>query len=122
MVDYLYRQLKIANELKRQISNILQQNISDPRINKFITVTDLLILKDLSFAKIFIMLPYKEEISNNLKETIHYLNNTTGYIRYILKKRILLHNIPKLIFYPDFSLERGRYISNIIKNILKKNM
>ncbi|QJC30045.1 30S ribosome-binding factor RbfA [Enterobacteriaceae endosymbiont of Plateumaris sericea] len=122
MVDYLYRQLRIANELKRQISDILQHNISDPRINKFITVTDLLISKDLSFAKIFIMLPYKEEIHNDLKKTICYLNNITGYIKYILKKRIILRNIPKLIFFPDFSLEKGRYISNIITNISKNNI
>ncbi|QJC28715.1 30S ribosome-binding factor RbfA [Enterobacteriaceae endosymbiont of Plateumaris consimilis] len=122
MIEYLYRQSKISNELKKKISNILQQNISDPRINKFITVTDLLISKDLSFAKIFIMLPYKEEINNNFKKTICYLNNITGYIRYILKKKIILRSIPKLIFLPDFSLEKGKYISNIINNITKKNI
>ncbi|QJC28266.1 30S ribosome-binding factor RbfA [Enterobacteriaceae endosymbiont of Plateumaris braccata] len=117
MIEYLYRQSRISKELKKKISDILQQNISDPRINKFITITDLLISKDLSFAKIFIMLPYRDEINNNFKKTIYYLNNITGYIRYILKKKIILRNIPKLIFLPDFSLEKGRHIINIINNI-----
>ncbi|QJC29160.1 30S ribosome-binding factor RbfA [Enterobacteriaceae endosymbiont of Plateumaris rustica] len=122
MIEYLYRRQKISNELKKQISDILQQNISDPRINKFITVTDLLISKDLSFAKIFIMLPYKDEINHNIKKTLYYLNNITGYIRYILKKKIILRSIPKLIFLPDFSLEKGRYINNIINNIINVNI
>ncbi|QJC30497.1 30S ribosome-binding factor RbfA [Enterobacteriaceae endosymbiont of Neohaemonia nigricornis] len=119
MEKKLYRQLKIANELKKQISYIFQYHIDDIRLNKFITITDLLISKDLSYAKIFIMIPYKQinnNAINNFKQELHFLNNITGYIRFILKKTMLLRNVPQLKFFLDSSLEEGNYIYNLIKN------
>ncbi|QJC32563.1 30S ribosome-binding factor RbfA [Enterobacteriaceae endosymbiont of Donacia dentata] len=116
----MYRNLRISYELKKQIAKILQNNINDIRINKFITVTDILISKDFSYAKIFIILPYKEEKINNKQNSLYHLNNITEYIRYILKNKINLRKIPKIKFFLDFSLKEGKYINDILSKI-KKN-
>ncbi|QJC35374.1 30S ribosome-binding factor RbfA [Enterobacteriaceae endosymbiont of Donacia proxima] len=112
----MYRNLRIAYELKKQIAKILQNNLNDIRINKFTTITDLVLSKDYSYAKIFIILSYKEELKNK-KKSLFYLNKTTEYIRYILQKKIKLRKIPKLKFFLDPSLKEGNYISNILNNI-----
>ncbi|QJC33375.1 30S ribosome-binding factor RbfA [Enterobacteriaceae endosymbiont of Donacia clavipes] len=116
----MYRNLRISYELKKQIAKILQNNISDIRINRFSTITDVLISKDFSYAKIFIILPYKEEKINNKQNSLYYLNNITEYIRHILKNKINLRKIPKLKFFLDLSLKEGKYINNLLINI-KKN-
>ncbi|WP_168868493.1 30S ribosome-binding factor RbfA [Enterobacteriaceae endosymbiont of Donacia semicuprea] len=116
----MYRNLRISYELKKQIAKILLNNISDIRINKFSTITDILISKDFSYAKIFIMLSYEEEKRNNKQNSLYYLNNISEYIRYILKKKINLRKIPKLKFFLDLSLKKGKYINNLLINI-KKN-
>ncbi|QJC35783.1 30S ribosome-binding factor RbfA [Enterobacteriaceae endosymbiont of Donacia sparganii] len=113
----MYRNLRIAYELKKQIAKILQNNINDIRINKFSTITDIIISKDFSYAKIFIILPYKEEKFNNKKNSLFYLNKITEYIRFILKKKINLRKVPKLKFYLDSSLKEGKYISFILNNL-----
>ncbi|WP_168893145.1 30S ribosome-binding factor RbfA [Enterobacteriaceae endosymbiont of Donacia marginata] len=113
----MYRNQRIAYELKKQIAKILQHNINDIRINKFCTVTDIVISKDFSYAKIFIILSYKEEKLKNKKNSFFYLNKTTEYIRYMLKKKIKLRKIPKIKFFLDSSFKEGKYISNILNNL-----
>lgn len=113
----MYRNQRIAYELKKQIAKILQHNINDIRINKFSTVTDIVISKDFSYAKIFIILSYKEEKLKNKKNSFFYLNKTTEYIRYVLKKKIKLRRIPKIKFFLDSSFKKGKYINNILNNL-----
>ncbi|WP_168895195.1 30S ribosome-binding factor RbfA [Enterobacteriaceae endosymbiont of Donacia tomentosa] len=117
----MYRKLRISYELKKQISQIIQNNINDIRINKFITISDVLISKDLSYAKIFAILSYKEEL-NNKKNSIFYLNNIKEYIRFLLKKKIKLRKIPKLKFFLDSSLNNSKYINDILNNIKIKKI
>ncbi|QJC34193.1 30S ribosome-binding factor RbfA [Enterobacteriaceae endosymbiont of Donacia cinerea] len=113
----MYRNLRISYELKKQIAKILQNNINDKRINKFSNITDLVISKDFSYAKVFIILSYKEEKLENKKNSLFYLNKTTEYIRYILRKKINLRKIPKIKFFLDYSFKKGKYISNILNNL-----
>ncbi|WP_211080495.1 30S ribosome-binding factor RbfA [Enterobacteriaceae endosymbiont of Donacia thalassina] len=118
----MYRNKRIAYELKKQIAKIIQNNLNDTRINKFSTITDIIISKDFSYAKIFIILSYKEEKLKIKKNSLFYLNKITEYIRYILKKKIKLRKIPKIKFFLDYSLKEGKYISNILNNLkIKKS-
>ncbi|QJC36185.1 30S ribosome-binding factor RbfA [Enterobacteriaceae endosymbiont of Donacia cincticornis] len=112
----MYRNLRIAYELKKQISKIIQHNLNDIRINKFTTITDLVLSRDFSYAKIFIILSYKEEVKNKKKSLI-FLNKITEYIRYILKKKIKLRKIPKLKFILDPSFKEGNYINDLLNRI-----
>jgi len=52
----------------------------------------------------------KLEIDENLKA----LNNATGFLRSLLAKRLILRSVPKLRFYYDGSVERGRHLSELI--------
>ncbi|QJC34596.1 30S ribosome-binding factor RbfA [Enterobacteriaceae endosymbiont of Donacia crassipes] len=112
----MYRNLRIAYELKKQIAKILQNDLNDIRINKFTTITDIILSRDFSYAKIFVILSYKEEFQNK-KKSLFILNKITEYIRYILQKKIKLRKIPKLKFVLDHSLKEGNYINNILNNI-----
>ncbi|WP_168868091.1 30S ribosome-binding factor RbfA [Enterobacteriaceae endosymbiont of Donacia vulgaris] len=113
----MYRDLRISYELKKQIAKILQNDIHDTRINKFSNITDIVISKDFSYAKIFIILSYKEEKSKNKNNSLFYLNKTTEYIRYVLRKKINLRKIPKIKFFLDSSFKEGKYISDILNNL-----
>ncbi|QJC30914.1 30S ribosome-binding factor RbfA [Enterobacteriaceae endosymbiont of Macroplea appendiculata] len=110
-----YRQLKVANELKKQISYILANNIHDTRFNKLITVTDLLVTKDLSYAQIFICYPQTKNIlQHNEKQELYFLNTISGYIKHILTQKIILRHIPHLKFFFDHSLNVGAHITKLL--------
>ncbi|QJC31327.1 30S ribosome-binding factor RbfA [Enterobacteriaceae endosymbiont of Macroplea mutica] len=110
-----YRQLKVANELKKQISYILANNINDTRFNKLITITDVLVSKDLSFAQIFICYPHiKDTLCHNKKRELCFLNAISGYIKHILTQKIILRHIPHLKFFFDNSLNIGAHITKLL--------
>ena len=45
---------RVSEELKREISDILRNNLKDPRISGIISVTDVSLSNDLSQAKIYL--------------------------------------------------------------------
>ncbi|WP_168918935.1 30S ribosome-binding factor RbfA [Enterobacteriaceae endosymbiont of Donacia bicoloricornis] len=118
----MYRNQRIAYELKKQIAKILQHNLDDIRINKFSTITDIVISKDFTYAKIFIILSYKEEKLKKKKNSFFYLNKATEYIRYLLKEKIKLRKIPKIKFFLDSSFNKGKNINTILDNLKIKKI
>ena len=49
-----YRGGRINEEVKKEISNILREDVKDPRINGMISVTSVKVTKDLRYAKVYV--------------------------------------------------------------------
>ncbi|CAL4321962.1 30S ribosome-binding factor RbfA [Buchnera aphidicola] len=120
------RSIRISQELKKEISVILQKYLQDPRINFTITVSMVKVSQDLSLAKIFISYldSYKSHVNNfknfnSIKDIILILQKASKYIRSILCKKINLRKMPELIFLHDNSLSEGIKISNLLKNVIR---
>ena len=106
---------KVESLLKEKLGEILMKNeLKDPRLDKFMTITKLLISKDLKIAKVYISYIGEEE---DHKIIVRVLNNAAGYIQRLLGKRIRLKNTPKLIFYMDDSIEKGFEITQKLKDL-----
>ncbi|NBK99486.1 MAG: 30S ribosome-binding factor RbfA [Erysipelotrichia bacterium] len=109
---------KIAELIKRNISEIIQFDLKDPKIG-FITITDCQVTSDLSYAKIFVSFLGQ----NARKEAgMQALNRSKGYLRSELSKRLSTRKVPELIFQLDDALERGNKIEKIIADMNKKAM
>ncbi|CAL4043385.1 30S ribosome-binding factor RbfA [Buchnera aphidicola] len=119
MLHAVSRAHRVAQELKKILSFIIQYSLRDPRLNKMITISEVLLSTDCSYAKVFITLLENED-KLVIIETIKVLNNATGFIRTLLRKKINLRIIPKLFFIYDNSFINGIKISNIISNEIKK--
>lgn len=109
---------KIAELIQRNISEIIQFDVKDPKIG-FITITDCQVTNDLSYAKIFVSFLGQ----NARKEAgMRSLERSKGYIRSELSKKLSIRKVPELIFVLDDALERGNKIEKIIADINKKAM
>ncbi len=109
---------KIAGLIQRNISEIIQFDVKDPKIG-FITITDCQVTSDLSYAKIFVSFLGQ----NARKEAgMKSLERSKGYIRSELSKKLSIRKVPELIFVLDDALERGNKIEKIIADINKKAM
>ncbi len=111
------RSSRISEEIKKEVSLIIQSELKDPRIG-FITVVAVEISNDLQIAKIYISIMGTEE---NKVETITALNKAKGYIRSELGKRIRLRITPEINFVIDNSIEYGNKIDKILDDIFKNN-
>lgn len=115
MYKNIYRLQRISQEIRKEISYIIQKFINDPRLNQFSTILDVIVSKDLSYAKIYVSF---NKIKNNLKiSSIKILNNASSYIRFLLSKNLKLRNTPQLVFVNDVSYIKGNKISNLLKTL-----
>ena len=107
-----------VNELmKREIGEILQREISDPRLG-FVTITAVRVTADLSQARVsFSVLAPAAELENVKKS----LRNARGYIRKSLAGRIEIRRIPELDFVYDETIETGARIEQTLQDI-KRDM
>ena len=106
------RTQRIAGLLKRQIALIIQRDVNDPR-TKMITISEVSVAKDLSYAKVYIS-PVGTDDEKAIKDTLKGLKKASGYIRHLLRDAVDLRVIPQLHFVYDDSINRGIHLSQLI--------
>ena len=105
---------RLEHKFAIEISIILKEEIKDERIN-FVTVTDVDITNDLSFAKVYITV--LDETKK--EEVLKVLNKASKFIERELCKRVEVRKMPELKFLYDDSIEYGNNIEQIIERINK---
>ena len=103
--------------LQREISSILQFELKNPRLG-FVTITDVQCTNDLSQAKVYVTFLGKQERN---EAGMKILQQSKGFIRSTLAKRITIRKVPDLIFVQDTSLQEGNKIENILKELERHN-
>lgn len=107
------RQRRVGHALRELISDILTNEIKDPRIG-FVSVTDVEVSGDLRHAKVFVSV-YGDD--SEKQESLSGLNSAKGYIRKLVGERIRLFHTPEISFRFDPSIERGARISGILREL-----
>lgn len=108
------RNERIRKTLMKEISDIIQRTIRDPRIAGVVSITDIELSHDNSSAKVYFSVFASDEAK---KQTIQALEDNTSKIRYEVGKRVRLRLTPELKFIPDDSLERGTKVTELINKI-----
>ncbi len=110
-----YRYDRIAEELKREISDILKNEIKDPGIG-FVSITVVEVTSDLHHAKVYYSVLGSEE---ERAATAASIKRSAGFIRREVAKRLSLRHTPELIFIFDDSIEHGIKIAKILNEQIK---
>jgi ribosome-binding factor A len=105
---------KVRKALIREVSDLLQKNIKDPRISGLVSVTDIDLSNDCRYAKVFVSVYGSEE---ERQKTMQALESSTGYIRSEIGKRISMRFTPEIKFKIDDSLERGARVTDLLNKI-----
>ena len=113
-----YRGGRINEEVKREISNIIQNEVKDPRMTAMVSVTSVKVTKDLRYAKVFVSVFGKNEEEKN--NTFNALKNASGFIRKEIGQRINLRYNPQIIFELDDSISYGMHIEELITKVKEK--
>ena len=113
-----YRGGRINEEVKREISTIIRNEIKDPRLTAMVSVTDVKVTKDLRYAKVFVSIFGKDDEEKN--NTFIALKNASGYIRREIGQRINLRYNTQIIFELDDSINYGMHIEELIQKVKDK--
>ncbi len=106
---------RIAEQMKKELGEILTRKIKDPRVG-FVTVTDVEVTGDLQQAKVFISVLGDE---HQKQDTLLGLAKAKGFIRSEIGQRIRLRKTPELLFEFDEALEYGNRIETILRDLNK---
>ncbi|TCT15050.1 ribosome-binding factor A [Natranaerovirga pectinivora] len=112
------RMIRINEEIKKELSSIIQNQLKDPRIHLMTSVVDVNTTSDLKHCKVFISVLGNETEQN---DSIKGLNSASSFIRTEIAKRINLRNTPEIKFVNDDSIERSVYMSKLIDDLNKKS-
>ncbi len=107
---------RISEEMKKEVSTIIQNELKDPRLPKMISVTAAEVTRDLRYAKIFISVLGDE---SDKKNAIQGLKSAAGFIRREIGQRLKLRYTPEILFELDNSIERGVYLNKLINETLQ---
>ncbi|CAJ0993285.1 30S ribosome-binding factor [Pantoea sp. Nvir] len=114
------RSLRVAQNLQKELSIILQREIRDPRLSMMVTVSGVEVSRDLAYAKVFVTF-LKDQDKDIVKNGLKALKDASGYIRSLLGKAMCLRIIPDLTFFYDNSLVEGIRMSNLVSGVIKNN-
>lgn len=110
------RTQRIADFLKKELATLIQMEIRDPRVG-MVSITDVEVSRDLSHAKIFFTELGKDS-EDQADETAQVLNNASGFLRSQIAKMNNARTTPRLRFYFDTSVGRGKHLSSLIDNAI----
>ena len=106
------RMERINSEIKKEVSLIINNEISDPRVGGFVSVLKLSTTQDLKFCKIYVSI-----FGDEKQKAFEALNSASSFIRRKLAAAVKLREIPKLIFELDDGIEYSDKINQIIKTL-----
>ncbi|QLB12982.1 ribosome-binding factor A [Bisgaardia hudsonensis] len=119
MMREFKRSDRVAQELQKEVAIILQREVKDPRIG-MVTVSDVEVSRDLSYAKIFVTFLFDDD-QTAIENGIKGLEKASPYIRTLLAKAMRLRIVPELRFIYDYSLVEGMRMSNLVTDIVRKD-
>ena len=104
---------RIADRIKRELSEMLVFELSDPRLRQ-IYITDVNIDRELAFANIYVS---AIEGAERAPEILAGLESASGFIRRNLAQRVDLRSFPHLRFHWDPTPEQADRIEGILASI-----
>ena len=110
MKRYSQRAERVADQIQRELAQLLRDEVKDPRVGR-VTITSVEVSPDLSHAKVrFSQLSGSE----HARESEQALSRTASFLRRELAHRLELYSVPQLHFVYDDSIESGMRLSQLI--------
>ena len=108
------KNIRINEEVMRELSNIIRLEVKDPRISPVTSVVSVEVAPDLKTCKAYISVLGDDEA---VKKTIEGLKSSAGFIRRELAHRVNLRNTPEITFVSDQSIAYAAKMSKLIDEV-----
>ncbi|MCR5823313.1 MAG: 30S ribosome-binding factor RbfA [Lachnospiraceae bacterium] len=109
------KNIRVSQEVLRELSSIIRDEVHDPRIDPFTSVVDVYVAPDLKTCKVWVSVLGDDESKKN---TLKGLNSAAGFIRGKLAHTMNMRNTPELTFVVDRTIEYGVNMSKKIDDVM----
>jgi len=105
---------RVAQMIRREIADILEHRLRDPRLGSLISVTDVEVTRDLSLARVYVSVLDDEPARERV---LAILASASGFVRRELTPRLGLREIPEIRFLLDTSIDRGARVEDLLRRL-----
>lgn len=110
------KNIRVNAEVQKELSNIIRNEMKDPRISAMTSVVAVEVAPDLKTCKAYISVLGNKRAQ---EDTMKGLKNAEGYIRRQLAANLNLRLTPEIRFIADQSIEYGVAMSRKIDDLMK---
>lgn len=109
---------RLNSVIQQEISQLLREEVNDPRLTSLISITRVLTSADLRHTKIFV-----STIGDNVnkEEILQGFTAASGFFRSQLAARLQLKHMPELSFQFDDSIERAAKVLRLIDEVTSED-
>lgn len=108
------RRSRLGEQLRRELSLKIRYLVRDPEVGP-LAVTGVEVSADLWFARVYVQ-PEGSEAEK--ARTLAALRRATPFLRSVLGRELHIRRMPELRFERDVSIEAGRRIEEILREVL----
>jgi len=112
------RTRQVGELLREELDDIIRKEVKDPRIG-FMSITRVEVPPDLRTARVFVSVLGTDE---ERVKTLAALRSGAGFIRFHLKPRLRMRQIPELEFRDDRSMEYAQQISETLREVRERDL
>lgn len=107
------RQQRVQELLFQELSILVGNELEDPELS-LMTVTNVVVSRDLRNAKIYV---HHDDSETSRRVVLRRLGKATPYIRRQLAQRLTLRVVPELTFHYDDTPERAARVDELLQLI-----
>lgn len=112
------KNIRINEEVRKQLQEIVMHELKDPRIDPMTSVTKVEVAPDLKTCRAYISVLGSQE---SLDSTVRGLKQAEGYIRRELAATVNLRNTPSINFIADTSIAYGVGMTHRIGEVIAED-
>jgi len=117
------RLTRMADSVQRELSELIRQELKDPRLGGLVTISGVKVSPDLGYADVYVTVMGRElsddqnEVAH--RETLDILNKASGFLRQEVRRRIKTRITPRLRFHYDKTNAYGNYMFGLIEKAVQ---
>ena len=115
---------RLADQIQRDLAVLIRDEINDPRLTGFVTISTIKISPDLGYADIYVTIMEKSMDDAMAKdyhtESLEVLNKASGFLRTELSHLLKTRTTPRLRFHYDEVTAHGNYMMDLISKAVTK--
>ena len=116
---------RLADQIQRELAVLIRDEVNDPRLTGFVTISSVKVSPDLGYADIYVTI-MEPELNDSMTKSSHeqslkVLANAAGFLRTELSHRLKTRTTPRLRFHYDEVTARGNYMMDLINQAVAKS-
>jgi ribosome-binding factor A len=112
------RSSRVGDEMQKALSQIIRNEVKDPRIPLMTSVLEVRMSHDLTHATVYLSVMADAKGKEDCKDAI---NSAAGFIRREVCKRIKLRVAPEIHYVFDESIEKGMKLMDLIDKTVRED-